>query len=314
MANHKSQKWPLPKSENKQTISEHVNELRIRLVRSALVFLVGGAVGYIFRNPLTEIIRKPLHETLYYSSPAGGFNFVMKICFITGLLLALPVLVYNVIGFIQPALKNPLTRKHVRRLALLSGLLAASAVIFVYFNVLPTSLHFFQGFQTSNIKALISTETYLNFVTNAMITFILIFQIPLLMLFIDKIRPTPPRTLLKYERHVIVGSLVIAILLPFTYDPVTQFIIAVPIVVLYNLSILLLWLAHRHPSANTDPINNLIFDVESLLHEELDPQPMPAITRRATSVPIRRAPFFQDVVRRPSTTNHNLLDSPEATL
>lgn len=275
MAVKNSKKWPDQNTDKqKQTISEHLNELRSRIVKSALVFFVFGGVGYVLHNQLISLLRKPLHQTLYYNSPAGGFTFVMKICMLTGILAAVPVVVYNLVSFIQPALNGALLRRQIRQFTMLSIVLAAAGVVFAYLMILPMSLHFFQGFQVAGVKSLISADDYLSFVINCMITFVLVSQIPLLILIIDRITPLPPSKLLHYERHVIVGALAIAIILPFTYDPVTQFVVAIPIVVLYNLSILLLWLVRRQNRLPLAPETIDSLDYDLIAHQLEEPEPV----------------------------------------
>ncbi len=227
------------------TFASHVHELRRRLTWPALMLITGGMVGYVFHKAIIVFRKAPLNQTLYYNTPAGGFNFIMKICFMLGLTLAIPALIYNIISFIEPAVQKKITRRIIVMVTFLSLTLGLAGAAFAYFTVLPMSLRFFQGVKLPDIAPLISADDYLNFALTCMLTFILLFQIPLLILFINHIKPMSPRKLLKYEKYVIVGSMSLALILPFTYDPLTQFLIALPIVVLYNLSVVLVWLANR---------------------------------------------------------------------
>lgn len=228
-----------------QTLHHHIKELRSRLVRPAIVFLLAGVGAYTIRQPLIALLQKPIHETLYYTSPAGAFNFVMKICTVVGLTFALPVLVYNLIRFIQPAFPRHISGKVVKVVTGMSVVLALAGGAFGFLVVVPMSLHFFSGFGSGSIRPLITASDYLNFVVNCILSFMLIFQIPMVVLFIDRIKPLPPKQLFKYEKYVIVGSFAIALVLPFTYDPLTQFLIALPMILLYNLSIVFI-LITRH--------------------------------------------------------------------
>jgi hypothetical protein len=116
---------------------------------------------------------------------------------------------------------------------------------FGYYILLPLSLHFFGGYSSKNISALISANEYFNYVINIGIVFALLFQIPLIIDFINRISPIKPSQLLKYQKHVIVIAIIIAIALPFTFDPITQFVVAVPIISLYYLSILSVMFSNR---------------------------------------------------------------------
>lgn len=236
--------------EGQLTFAGHIHELRRRLTWPALILVVGGAVGYIFHGAIIAFLQAPLNQTLYYNTPAGGFNFIMKVCFLLGITLAVPVLIYNIISFIEPAVEKKITRKIIAFVTILSLTLGVMGAAFAYFVVLPVSLKFFGNVNIAGVKPLISADDYLNFALTCILSFILLFQIPLLVLFINHIKPMSPRKLLKYEKYVIVGSLAIALILPFTYDPVSQFLIALPIIILYNLSVVLVWLANREKRAS----------------------------------------------------------------
>jgi hypothetical protein len=126
-----------------------------------------------------------------------------------------------------------------------SVILSIIGALFGYYMIIPMSLHFFNSYASASIKPLISVNEYLSYFVGVIVTFVILFQIPLLILFINFVKPLNPKTLLKYQRHVIVGALVLAVLLPFTYDPLTQFVLAAPIVALYYLSIILIVFVNR---------------------------------------------------------------------
>lgn len=210
-----------------------------------LVIAVSATLGYVFRDQITQLLQQPLGKPLFYSSPAGSFNFVMKISFMLGAFVALPVLVYQLIRFVEPALPVPIKKSLITKIVGASFGLALVGSAFGFYVIIPQSLHFFFGYSNNTIQPLISATEYLSYVTNILLTFALMFQIPLIILFINRIKPIKPGKLLKYQRHVIVAAFLIAVLLPFTYDPITQFIIAVPIVFLYYFSVFLLWTTNR---------------------------------------------------------------------
>ncbi|MDB5164545.1 MAG: Sec-independent protein translocase subunit TatC, sec-independent protein translocase protein TatC [Candidatus Saccharibacteria bacterium] len=267
-----------------QTLGEHVDELRSRLKWFALFFVVGASVGYAFHTRFIEILKGPLHEKLYYTSPAGGFNFVMKVSLVFGLVLALPALVYNVIDFIRPAFSKEIKKSTVRRVSLLSLLLALSGGTFAFLVVVPGSLKFFLKF-SDGAQPLLSATDYFSFVINCVISFMVIFQAPLIILFIDKIKPLTPRQLLGYERYVIVGSLAAALILPFTYDPMTQFLIALPIIALYNLSIILIAITHARRKRALRRAHQT--------SRTFKPMAAPQTGPSAPQIPARKAPALQ---------------------
>ena len=232
-------------------LRDHIRELAMRLLVSFFALVIAGVVVYMFYGPILEFLRSPLGTPLYYSNPAGSFAFIMKICFMGGLTITIPVLVFNLIMFIRPAFGQTLPIKRVYLTSILSSILAITGAAFAFFVILPGSLQFFAGFQVSGLNALISADSYLGFVTNIIITFVIVFQLPLLITFIDVIKPLPPKKLISMEKWVIMGSLAVALLAPFTYDLVTSLLIALPIVVLYNLSIVIVVVRHARIARKT---------------------------------------------------------------
>lgn len=232
------------------TMLDHIKELRLRLFVVVGVLVVGGVLGYVFFEPILQWLISPLASSLYYTTPAGSFNFVMKIIAVTGITVAIPVIIYHVIMFVRPALPAVFSRPRIMGYTGLSVLLALTGAAFAFYVILPGALHFFAGFQVDGLSALIGADAYLSFVTNMLITFVLVFQIPLLLVIIDHIKPLQPKKLLKAEKYVILGGLVISFFVPFALDLTTSLLIATPIVLLYNLSILMVVVRHHMAAKN----------------------------------------------------------------
>ena len=226
------------------TVNDHIRELLIRLLVSFVVMIAAGTLVFFFYAPILAILSSPLGAPLYYSNPAGSFSFVMKICVTGALIIAIPVLIFNLIMFIRPAFEQTLSMKRVIVTTIVSTFLAITGAAFAFYCILPGTLKFFSDFQVSGLEALISADSYLNFITNLIIMFIVVFQIPLLIVFIDHIKPLKPITLMKKGKWVIIGSLIVTIVQPFTYDLLTSLAIALPIIALYYLSIGMVILQH----------------------------------------------------------------------
>ncbi len=228
-----------------QSFDDHVKELRRRCLYVVLAVGISAGLAYGFRNDLIIILQKPLQAPLYYTSPAGSFNFVLKLSLVVGMFIALPVALYQLLRFIEPALNVPIRRGLFLKVIGSSFVLATAGICFGFFLMVPLSLHFFLGYSTEQIKPIITADTYLSFVLNHMLTFAFAFQIPMIFWFINRIKPLNPSNLLKYQRHVIVAAFAVALILPFTYDPLSQFIVAIPIIFLYYLSVVMLWFVNR---------------------------------------------------------------------
>jgi len=227
------------------TFHDHIVELRRRLLWVGLSLAATAGLGYALRVRLINILQQPLGSPLFYSSPAGSFNFVMKLSMGIGIFVALPVIIYQILRYVEPALPHRIQKRTMLKIIGSSCLLAIAGISFAYFQMVPLSLKFFAGYSTAAIKPLISADQYLSYIMGNLVTFALMFQIPLLILFINWIKPTKPRQLLKYQRHVIVGAFGLSIILPFTYDPISQFVVAIPIVFLFYLSTIMLWAVNK---------------------------------------------------------------------
>lgn len=301
-----------------QTFQDHIKELRRRFMWSVLAFMAGGIAGYIVHKQLIVFLNKPLHQALYYTSPAGSFNFVMRISMVTGVATALPVIIYNLASFIRPAYPKQLSKKTVRLITLLSVTLALVGALFAFLLVVPMSLHFFQSYSVDQLKPLIAADDYLGFIINCLVSFVIIFQTPLLVMFIDRIKPISPKKLLHYEKFVIVGSLVLALILPFTYDPLTQFLLAIPIVLLYNLSIIFVAIIHRKNQEknralkhkhNRQPIDTDSASQPALIRPNIIPvKPSSPLARTSPAKPMtKRAQSIDGLSRlakKPSSNDH----------
>ena len=229
------------------TISEHIGELRRRALYCFVALLAGGIVGYKFQDQIIAWLIKPLGETLFYTSPAGGFDFLIKICLFFGFLLAIPVIMYNIIRFISPAVPHHIIIKTSRILVYSISLWLMGAA-FAYYVSLPSALHFLNNFSSKQIQSLISAQEYFNFVMIYIAGFAALFQMPLLIAFINKITPLKPMMLMKKQKVIILVSFIIAAVLTPTPDPINQTLMAVPIIALYQTSIGTVWYENRRQS------------------------------------------------------------------
>lgn len=286
-----------------QTFHEHIAELRRRLLWVFLAIGVSATIGYNLRIPIIKLLQQPLGKPLFYSSPAGSFNFVMQVAAVVGIFVALPVMVYQLLRFIEPALPKRIQTKSMMSVISVSFMLALSGAAFAFLYIVPTSLKFFGGYSNEQIQPLISANEYLRFVINSLVTFAVIFQIPLVFYFIDRIKPIPPSKLLRYQRHTIVAAFLIAVLLPFTYDPITQFIIAIPIVLLFYLSVCILWLTNHRRAIKTTKLNKAPF----ILTEQKTPLTRPMNLQEAQT-------NVEQPKLRPSLSLDGFVSAPQRSL
>ena len=237
--------FPVQHEMEKATVYDHLRELRHRFFVCILVLFATGTIVYFFYEPILKLLSSTLGSELYYSTPSGGFSFIMRICFSGSLILTVPVIVYNVIMFIRPAIEKTMTFKKIIFVTIASTVLAIAGAAFAVFCILPETIAFFKGFQVSGLSALIAADNYLTFVTSMIAVFAIVFQVPLVMIFIDSIKQIPPKKMIKMEKWVVVISLVVAIIAPFNYDVISTVLVATPIILLYNLSIIIVVTRHK---------------------------------------------------------------------
>lgn len=228
-------------AERNATFAEHIHELRKRLMWSLLFVAIGAGVGYALHDSILTLLQQPLNERLYYTTPTGAFSFIIKVCCVFGLIFALPMVIYQGFGFFEPLLPVK-TRRTFVWYVFLSVVLALSGIAFAYFISLPAALHFLVNFGegAGDIQALITANEYFNFVLAYIAGFAVLFQLPLLISFINKVTPLKPIQLLGGTRYVILGSFVVSAIITPTPDPLNQALMAGPIIVLYMVSVVVI--------------------------------------------------------------------------
>lgn len=225
-------------------LHEHLHEFRRRLSWSVGIFVLGTGAGYALRNQLVSWLQHPLNQHLYYTSPTGSFEIIMKLSMLVGLLLALPIAIYHILRFVEPAFPRRFTKKLMALVILCSLSLAIAGVAFAYYVSLPAALRFFANVSSQQITALINVNQYFSFVFAYLVTFAVVFQLPLILFFIDHVTPIDPGKMGGWRKFVFVGAFAIAIVTPSAPDPLSQVILALPIILLYEISLILLRLRH----------------------------------------------------------------------
>lgn len=230
----------------KLPLIEHIQELRRRLFIVAACIAVGSAIAYGFEHQIVDILLRPSHgQQFIYTSPIGGMNFLFSVCIDLGLVLATPVIIYQILAFLHPLMKDT-TRRFLLIASAAAGLVAAAGVVFGYFVGLPSALHFLLNqFTTVQVRPLITIQSYMQFVALYLFGSALMFQLPLILFIINRIKPLKPQRLFKYERHLIVGAFIVAFIMNPTPNIVDQLLVVVPIILMYQVGIAVIWFVNR---------------------------------------------------------------------
>lgn len=228
-------------SDEKQPFLAHLEELRKRLIVCAIAVGAGFVISYIFSKQLFTLLTIPLtkvlppESTMIFTSLPEMFIAYIKVAFIGGIILATPVIFYELWMFVAPALYQR-EKRYLVPFVLFSTILFVTGALFGYFIVFPYGFKFFLGFATEDIQALPSVKQYFSFAIRLLLAFGLVFEMPVAVLFLTKIGLITPEAMKRYRKFAILGSFIIsAILTP--PDVATQLMMAGPIIILYELSI-----------------------------------------------------------------------------
>ena len=227
--------------EDKLPFTAHLEELRSRLVRCFIAIAVGFVIAYLFKEKLFEILIQPLiqvmeeGDTLIFTGIPEAFFTYLKVSLLAGILLAVPVITYEFWMFIAPGLY-----KHERRMMLpiilISSVFFVGGALFGYFIVFPYGFKFLLGFATETLRPLPSMKEYLSFSAKLLLAFGFVFELPLVITFLAKLGLVSVDFLKKNRKYALllffVGS---ALLTP--PDVVTQVMMSVPLMILYEISI-----------------------------------------------------------------------------
>ncbi|WP_051412033.1 twin-arginine translocase subunit TatC [Halonatronum saccharophilum] len=215
----------------------HLTELRRRVLISLISTALLAIVGYMRATEIIEVLASLTEGELIYLTPTEAFFTEIKIAFIVGLLLALPIILYQFWAFVIPALKGE-EKKYIKVLVPLSYIFFILGVAFAYFIVLPFGVRFFLGFSNDSLKAMFSLSNYISFIISLLIPFGLVFELPLLVILLVKLKLITHRFLTKNRRYVIVLIFIFGVLLT-PPDIVSQTMIALPLIFLYEVSIII---------------------------------------------------------------------------
>jgi sec-independent protein translocase protein TatC len=220
-------------------VVDHLGELRTRISLALVAFVVAFALTGWQNHRVLDIINNPLPKGVkpITLGPAESFYATITNSAYAALLIALPVVLYQVYAFVLPAF-SPTERKIALPLLMLVPVLFIAGVVFCYFVVLTPALHFLLNFNADQFNVQVRAKDYYSFVTLLMVAMGLAFQVPVALLVACRIGVTTPEKLAKNRRYAILVIAVVAALLP-TIDPLTLVLEMLPMIALYELSIVL---------------------------------------------------------------------------
>ncbi|HEY9078347.1 MAG TPA: twin-arginine translocase subunit TatC [Anaerolineaceae bacterium] len=226
-------------------IFEHFNELRVRIFKALIALIITTLASFFFSDQLIQILARPIGGTtkLISIEVTENIGVFMRVSLLTGFIIALPVILYQLLAFIMPGLTD--TEKRWVYMGIpVASVLFLLGVSFAYFIMLPTALPFLISFLTG-VETTPRLSNYFAFVTNLLFWIGISFETPVIVFLLAKLGLVTPKMLLKYWRYAILVIAVIAAIVTPTPDPVNMGILMVPLIGLYFLSILFALFARR---------------------------------------------------------------------
>lgn len=228
--------------DDKLPFTAHLEELRSRLIVCFVAVGVGFAISYFFKEAIFDILMRPLKEVMpvgqkviFTGLPEAFFTY-LKVSLLAGLMLAVPVILYEFWMFVAPGLYEK-EKKIMWPIVLLSSFFFLGGALFGYFIVFPYGFEFFLSFSNETIQALPSMREYLSFSAKLLVAFGLSFELPLILTFMARLGIVSVDYLKRQRKYAILIFFAGAAMLT-PPDVVTQIMLGVPLMVLYELSII----------------------------------------------------------------------------
>jgi sec-independent protein translocase protein TatC len=232
------------KKERKMTLIGHLGELRRRLIYSAFFFLAGAGFCYYHVEALiTDMLNKAPGMEFVAIAPEELLISQIRIAFLGGVIVAAPLIIMQIWMFVKPGLV--VKEKRYLLLSLLVGaMFFVSGIAFAYMVILPMTLKFLAGFEMDRISSFISFSSYLSFATNMLLSFGIVFELPIVMLLLSLFGILKVKTVVKFRKHILIIILTVAAFLT-PPDVVSQLLMAVPMLILFEIGILFARVAEK---------------------------------------------------------------------
>ena len=236
---------------NEMPFLDHLEELRHRLFWIAGAVIIGVVVGFALLSKLDiiRVLERPilplLHgQKLIYTHPGTSFHILLNASLVLGIILASPVIVGQIWGFLSPALYRHEKRVVIPVLISMVALFLAGVAL-SYFVVLPLTLQFLMSIESTALTPMISATEYFDFAISMCLAFGVVFEVPIAILALTALGLITPQFLSRYRRHSIVVCLTAAAFITPGADPYSLFALAIPLYILYELSVVVAQFAYR---------------------------------------------------------------------
>lgn len=221
------------------SLVEHLEELRQRLIKATMALVIATLLSVIFAKRILQALTVPLGGNLPQAvRPTETFVIFMKVALMSGLALAMPVIVYQFVRFIVPGLTKQ-ERRYLYIIVPGATILFVVGILFAYFLMIPFAVRYLYGFLGDVVRQDWTIDYYISFVVTFLVAVGLIFQTPLVVFILAKLGVISQKTLARNRKYAIVAAFVIAAIITPTPDPFNQLLVAAPLLILYEVGVLL---------------------------------------------------------------------------
>jgi len=227
-------------NDKKLSVLKHLSELRRRLIRCVIAVSITSIISFIFAKQIFHILILPTEGiNLIYIEMTEMIGTYMKVCLASGIILAMPYLIYQLLMFVSPALTQK-EKKYVFTVLPWVTLMFMGGVAFGYFILVPPATRFLITFGSDIAVPQIKIGNYISVVTRLLLAIGLVFEMPLVTTVLVRLGVITPQWLSSKRKLAIIFAFILAAIITPTFDPINQSLVAVPLIVLYEMSI---WLA-----------------------------------------------------------------------
>jgi sec-independent protein translocase protein TatC len=244
-------------NDKKLTILGHLTELRKRLIRSVIAVAITSILSFIFREQIFDILISPAPQdiNLIFIEMTEMIGIIMRVSLVSGIILAMPYLTYELIMFLSPALSRR-EKRYVYLILPWIAIMFAGGVIFAYFILIPPATKFLLTWGSEIATPQIKIGNYISIVTRLLLAVGLVFEMPVLTTFLSRLGIIKPKWLSDKRKIAIILAFVLAAIITPTIDPINQSLVAVPLIVLYEMSIWLAKLVYRKEQPAVTPVSS----------------------------------------------------------
>jgi len=224
-------------NKNPRNISffDHIEELQSRLIKSIVAIFIAACFFYIVVDEVFKVLVKPVGQ-LIFTAPGEAFVARIMLTIFGGFFLALPIVLYQVWQFVATGL-NEYEVRYIKFFAPSSIILFIMGGLFAYFVIIPISIRFLLSFSSELIVPMITVKNYISFVGTMILAFGVVFELPLILMFLTKIGIATPAFLMQKRKYAVVIILIVSAFLT-PPDFITQLIMAAPLIILYEIGII----------------------------------------------------------------------------